>query len=679
MRKWLVCLIESALVLAIVTCTEAVAAPSFPGREPGKARAACAVNELTLGNDVIRVKWQISAGGLVLDSVTDLIRGESISVDRAAFEVLLADGMPVSSKEMTVAGSPRIEVLMPDQHAGVYSNRLEGKAIAVDLAHKESGLRAEWRGMLRDGSNYIRHEVTLRASKRVRVNEIVLLELPLDEAHVAGDVQGSPAVSAGMFFAFEHPLSDNTVKENLVRCSYRRNGTLHPDASFRYSAVVGVVPDNQLRRGFFHYLERERAYPYRPFLHYNSWYHLNIGRPDNRMTEQEAVAAVSAIGNELVAKRNVEMDSFVLDDGWDDFNSLWDFHDGFPRGFAEVAREARQFNAAIGVWMSPWGGYGRPKELRMEYGKKHGFETNENGFSMAGPRYFAAFRDTCLRMIRDYGANYFKFDGMGGGTYASGAGEALGDDIAAILKLIDILREEKQDLFVNATTGTWPSPFWLRYADSVWRQGGDTGFAGVGNERERWITYRDKFVYDRIVKRAPLFPVSSLMIHGLVIGERAQPKAMPLDETSVRHEIRTMFGSGAGLQELYISPHLLTQQMWDDIAEAATWARQNADMLVDTHWIGGNPGELEVYGWAAWTPRAGTIALRNPDAESHEFSLDLAQAFKLPAGASAGYMLQSPYNDQRIQTVTVKADQPHLFRLEGFEVLVFNALPMGRE
>ena len=176
-----------------------------------------------------------------------------------------------------------------------------------------------------------------------------------------------------------------------------------------------------------------------------------------------------------------------------------------------------------------------------------------------------------------------------------------------------------------------------------------------------------------------LYPLNSLMIHGLVIGERANPKRMSLDEISVRNEIRTMFGSGTELQELYISPHLLTQQMWDDLAEAAKWARKNADILVDSHWIGGNPGELEVYGWAAWTPRAGTVTLRNPDSKSHEFSLDPAEAFEHPAGVSTGYVLQSPYEAQRIQTVQVKAGGRHVFRLEPFEVLVFDAVPVKED
>ena len=52
--------------------------------------------------------------------------------------------------------------------------------------------------------------------------------------------------------------------------------------------------------------------------------------------------------------------------------------------------------------------------------------------------------------------------------------------------------------------------------------------------------------------------------------------------------------------------------MWDAIAESAKWSRKNVDVLADTHWVGGNPGKLEVYGWAAWTPAKATAVLRWP-------------------------------------------------------------------
>jgi hypothetical protein len=44
---------------------------------------------------------------------------------------------------------------------------------------------------------------------------------------------------------------------------------------------------------------------------------------------------------------------------------------------------------------------------------------------------------------------------------------------------------------------------------------------------------------------------------------------------------------------------------WDVIAESAMWARQRESILVDSHWVGGNPFLREVYGWAAFNPSLG--------------------------------------------------------------------------
>ena len=109
----------------------------------------------------------------------------------------------------------------------------------------------------------------------------------------------------------------------------------------------------------------------------------------------------------------MELDSFLFDDGWDDPKTLWGFHSGFPRGFSGVREAAARYGAAPGVWMSPWGGYGKPKQDRLTNGKAKGFETNAGGFALSGPVYYRRFLDTCLTMIRRYGVNQFKFDGTG--------------------------------------------------------------------------------------------------------------------------------------------------------------------------------------------------------------------------------------------------------------------------
>ena len=85
--------------------------------------------------------------------------------------------------------------------------------------------------------------------------------------------------------------------------------------------------------------------------------------------------------------------------------------------------------------------------------------------------------------------------------------------------------------------------------------------------------------------------------------------------------------------QLYIQPAKLIPDDWAVLAEAAKWSRANAGVLVDTHWLGGDPGKLEVYGYASWSPRKGVVMLRNPDDQPHDFALDIGAAFELPPGA----------------------------------------------
>jgi hypothetical protein len=595
---------------------------------------------------------------------------------RERFCIILDDGKEIPASRLAPLEAARLEHVQGRPDATRAEDRSGGWTLRQSFRSQEPPFRADWSMTLRDGSGYVVFELRLAGAGRdVPVRRVRLIDAGCAGAKVLGIVQGSPVVAGRMFFGCESPLAENGAEGDRVRCEVALP-PLRAGGTRVRTAAVGVVPAGQLRRGFLRYLERRRARPYRPFLHYNSWYHLNIGRPGNRMVEAECLETVARIGRELTEKRGVRLDGFVWDDGWDDHDSLWDFHDGFPRGFLAIRDAAAKHGAALGVWLSPWGGYGAPHRRRVAYGKQQGFETNARGFSMAGPKYRARFREVCLRMMRDQGAVFFKFDGMGGGNVVSGAKAEGSEDIEGVLELVRALREENPALFVSATTGTWASPYWLLHADSIWRQGGDTGYHGAGNHREQWITYRDMYVRRRVVQAGPLYPLNALMFHGLTIGERRNPAKMPRDEASVAHEIWTIFGCGTALLELYISPHLLTDRMWDEVAAAATWYRANADVLVDTHWVGGDPGKGQVYGFASWSPRKGVLVLRNPSDKNQTIDLDIGRAFELPAGAPRAYRLRDARNPGAGDApLRMEAGRARAIELEPFDVRVWDALP----
>lgn len=140
--------------------------------------------------------------------------------------------------------------------------------------------------------------------------------------------------------------------------------------------------------------------------------------------------------------------------------------------------------------------------------------------------------------------------GAGDGT--EGVSASYEKDIDALLKLVSGLRGIKPDLYFSLTIGTWPSPYWLNYGDAIWRNGWDTGVTGMGSKRQQWINYRDAEAYKNIVKRGPLFPLNSLMYHGICIADHGTPETLEMSDKDIADEIWSFFATGTSLQELYV-------------------------------------------------------------------------------------------------------------------------------
>ena len=653
----------------------------FCGGAPGSPHASVEGDVLALENGVLRCTWSVEGGALRPLRIEDRITGTVHELDGGeAFRLILDEGEEISASSMDLMGAPQLREPRLHEKSGCFALRMPGDGIRLLLRDAAAGLQLEWRAHLRHGSSYVQQELRIEAGEEgLPLRDVVLIDLPLTGARLAGSVDGSPAFAGPIFLAIEHPMSRSSVDGDRVRCSLRRSGALGAGEELMVRSVIGLTAPGQERRGFLYYLERERAHPYRQFLHYNSWY--DIAWPGHRMNEDLCREAIALFARELIADRGVPMASFVFDDGWDDFDSLWGFHEGFPDGFAPLAELAREHGAGIGTWISPWGGYGEAQQARLRYGRSQGFETHAGGFSLAGERYGRRFEGVCREFLLLHGCNYFKFDGIGGGAYATGAPVEATADLEALLALSRELREWKADLFVNATVGTWPSPFWLWSVDSIWRQGEDISFHGeAGTLRDRWITYRDGMAYQRIVGGGPMFPLNSVMFHGLAFAQLGTPTRMNQDLAAFEREARSFFATGTGLQELYVTGKLLSGEHWDALAEAALWAKANEDVLVDSHWVGGDPKRGEVYGFAAWIPNRATLMLRNPLEEEQSFELDPGPIFELPEGAQETWRLRRPWRaDADRPAIEIAPGKPTSVLLEPLEVAVFGALPAKEE
>jgi len=642
----------------------------------------------SLSNQSITATWTIHHG-LRWQNLTNHFTGVTLPLYDSAFILVPKEGPVLRSNDFDfkVVGAPVIEDVAASPDAIRAADRFSGKQIRIELEHAPAGVHVTWKAILRDGAsdnanpgaNYVREEITIRAAHPYALAQIDLIDVAFSGAEVSGQVKGSPVTAGNWFMGFEHPLSDCRVREGRASCWLSRELPLEAGQSVTYSAVVGVAHPGQLRRDFLRYIELERAHPYRTFLHYNSWYDLGYF---DRYNEQGALDVVNTFGEQLTRQRGVKLDSFLFDDGWDDPSTLWKFNPGFPDGLTKVAQAAASFGSAPGIWLSPWGGYDKPKEQRLAAAHPQAFETNDGGFALSGPKYYRYFRDTCLDLIEKYGVNQFKFDGTGNANEVI-KGSAFDSDFDAAIHLIGELRAKKPDLYVNLTTGTYPSPFWLLYADSIWRGGDDHSFAGVGSNRQRWITFRDSQTYRWIVADGPLFPLNSLMLHGLIYARHAERLGADPDH-DFADEVHSYFGTGTQLQEMYITPSLLSAQDWDVLAEAAKWSRANAETLKDSHWIGGDPARLEVYGWAAWSnvqtknvqgKEKAIITLRNPSDQPQDFSATLTAILELPAGSATSFTAHSPWKADNKPAQTIKADEQRTFHLQPFQVLTLELTP----
>lgn len=691
----------------------------FPGPAPGPAQAHVNDKSIVLENNVLRASWKIADGHLRPDVFLNKLSGEKLEwkgeeLFRATFARSPRPPETIKSSEMRLCTKPRTDAFKGHKAAGGRP-LVPGRIVSALFESASPDIYVAWQAALCNGANYVRQEYGFVApDKKLTAMEIlpaVVLEVRVSGCRTEGIVDGSPITTNTMFLGGDHPLAKNVLaqsserpSENTVRCvetpmpSIDPNATVLQEASDsespNFSTVFGVAPPGQMRRAFLYYLEAERAAPYHPFLHYNNG--AEIGCEYWRLSKQHKFQEaaefrsrqeklwtdlIHTFGRELVEKRGAKIDSFVHDHGWDDPSLVWQFHAGYPHGFTPARDAAARYDSLPGVWFSPWGGYEAKKE-RIEAGLAQGFEVNRAGLSLAGPRYNARLSTACENMIHLYGVNYFKFDGFAGGINKPGP-EPYTSDVEALLLLCTKLRERNPNVFINATTGSWPSPFWLRWVDSIWRQGQDTNVGGKGSDRQRWITYRDGQILHGTLERAPLFPLSSLMIHGIYVNKLPlfnpyDPKAKPPthDPTDITQEIRSFFGTGVNCQEMYINPELMTPALWDVLAEGAKWSRANSDVLVDTHWVGGDPLKGEIYGFASWQPRKGILTLRNPNDQPGRITLDVGQVFELPAGAATHFALKSPWkSDAAVSPRQAQAGQPLEFALQPFEVLVFEAVP----
>lgn len=666
----------------------------FPQKkQPGVAKITQKSNSYQLANKVLKASFINTGGKLYFSGCSEL----GLQPDTELFKVLLGDGKTITASEMKLE-DVKMVTLAENPSAATASLRYAGKALEARFTYEE--LSIVWRAVLRNGSHYLRTEMDIQAAKDlpmkgiVAMNYLVAKNSAYTAPEVVGNTRGAILASNHIFAGLETPMGLNSCKDEgnatHIEGLWRRNTTLKAGKTWNISSVVGLVAPKQLRRSFLAYSERERAVAWRPYPVYISWYELNIDRNNaqapsykGNMTVEQCADVVSHWKTHFYDKYQMAPKAFVWDDGWDQYGT-WTFNPNFPNGFDEPANEAKKMGTGIGAWLGPVGGYGQSGEYRRAYWRSKG------GMQLSNEDYYNFFIRCCTNMIDRYDFRFFKFDGISAQASAIGPDEGTrGEENAeAIISIERAVRQKRPDIFLNTTVGTWASPFWFHFTDAVWRQEGDYGEAGdQGTDRERWITYRDRLVYQNFIQRSPVCPINTLMTHGFILS-RWGAVSKNMDYDGIVREMRCAFACGSGMVELYNDYKLMDEikdnqgnagALWKDLAECIKWQQEQADVLPDAHWVGGNPWDgkkANVYGWAAWNGKKSVLTLRNPSTSAQTFTTTLREALDIPAYVRGKITLTHAFNQAELDGMPINKaidiDTPLVLNLPGSSVFIYN-------
>jgi hypothetical protein len=425
------------------------------------------------------------------------------------------------------------------------------------------------------------------------------------------------------------------------------------------TAVWGVTkPGQTVQSAFEDYLATIAIAP-RDFTHYNSWYDLQQAE----LTPKRLLDTYAAFRQKLLDPYHVKMAAMVIDDGWQDHQSIWQPRkDIYPEGFAPLAKALEAGGTRLGIWM-PFSGV----NLDIGWGVKHGYEKSSDGdfYCLGAPKFYAAMKQATADRIHEGNLAYYKHDfnclacSAPGHEHLADAQHGHEMNVDRTIDLLNYERQVQPRIFLNVTSGMWFSPWWLMYADAIWGDfPGDTGYEQSWPQltpREWDMSFRDAHLF-RMYRQRPnnLFPISRLMTHGITQGRYNMlgGENEPLREWA--DNVMIYFGRGVQMKELYLSPERMREDMWKPVGLQLKWAQTRVATLARTVMIGGDVRKGEPYGYIHWRGDDGVWLLRNPGLDEATIAVPIDQTSGYRGAAKTLYAAVTyPYVDALARPIIV--------------------------
>ena len=490
---------------------------------------------------------------------------------------------------------------------------------------------------------------------------------------------GQPYYVGAMYWGCEFPETENKIKDSNSFIRYYYGKSLKSDDKFEYNegnengkmttwdAVVGAARSRDYsvtQSDFYEYIETI-AIDTEFRQQYNSWY-------DNmkEITDEIIQKSFFEIEKGFTQYGRAPLDSYVVDDGWTNYSSFWDFNDKFPNELYNSSLQVNQLASNFGLWLGPRGGYGTEREI-ANWIAQNGFGSvnrqSGSDINISDARYLTKLNKEIFCEYQDkFDINYWKLDGMllnpsteQSEYYVTGNPlYTISETYERWTDIFEDMRDNRagKDLWLNMTSYTNPSPWHVQWVNSVWMQNtGDTGYTDSFNatDEEAMLTYRDNAYYNFLNEREWQLPNKYFYNHdpvyGLTANDAYHRPDIKYTDDEMRNHLYMLGTRGTAFWEYYYSYSMFDDNKWQINAEAAKWIEDNFDILQKSQMFGGKPNDGNVYGYSCWNGKEGILSIRNPknEAQSYKVTYDRLIGVGEDLGTVYGKVV---VGDQRHQT-----------------------------
>lgn len=637
-------------------------------------------NSIIIENAGIRKTIFLEKNRIVSSEIFNKLSSQNLTARQGSEEFILCFGTGLFSKKLIKASALRVESAgsAVTEDRDIYTITFESFKIAG------SKIVAKLIYTLRKESTFIRKHIELsyekRGNKPVKLDFIDFESLHFESSlkswsipkqansHVPGYAleMGQPVYVDSLFFGVEFPAALSKIENSVTSLRYfsgkKLSDIMKNNVYVSYDAVIGSADGKtfpQVQRAFFEYI-KTISKPIRLRRQYNSWYDhmLNITRENVYGSFLEIEKAMTKTGEK-------PLDCYVADDGWNDYSKpFWSFNEKFPDELYPFSSLAGAFSSNFGLWVGPRGGYNNETAKFAKHIEKAGngyFNANSRDICVASERYVANMTDMMLDFQNRFDLNYWKLDGFAQRPCKNKHHDHMTGGYSDMYFYTDVWEKwttvfdklyenSKGNFWINLTCYAPPSPWFLKYVNSLWMQvSDDVGFIGKKghvSDKDRMLSYRDERYFDFYNDRQFQLPQRALYNHDPIYGNEAK---VSMSDDDFRVYLFTMAMRGTCFWELYYSYNMMNEAKWRINYSVLRFLEDNIDVLSNSVIFGGRPSKNQVYGFSAFSGNEGILCLRNSSDETTDYTVRLDEHIgvsKELVYAPIAYIL--PYNTKGI-------------------------------